>query len=60
MVRRDDDGSTRTAVGADLGVYGVLDVLGARPTLVGGVIAVPIDRPLPLEPQIYLSFDHTF
>ena len=60
VVRRDDDGSTRTAVGADLGVYGVLDVLGARPTLVGGVIAVPIDRPLPLEPQIYLSFDHTF
>lgn len=60
VVRRDDDRSFRSAVGADLGVYGVLDVFGARPTLVGGVIAFPIDRPPPFEPQVYLSFDHTF
>ncbi len=48
------------AVGANLGMYAVLDVFGARPTLVGAVTGFPVwPAPSPV-PQLYVSFDHTF
>ncbi len=49
-----------TAAGATLGVYGILDVFGARPTLLGVVTAFPM-WPVPSAvPQIYFSFDHAY
>ena len=59
-VLRDGEAAPETALGADLGVYAVLDVFGARPTLFGTVFAFPIDSPTPLVPQVYFSFDHAF
>ncbi len=50
------------AAGATLGVYTVLDVFGARPTLVGAVAAFPVAvAPVASpEPQVYFSFDQSF
>jgi hypothetical protein len=49
-----------TAAGATIGGYGVFDVVGARPTLVGLVLAFPIYPTVSSVPQAYFSFDHAF
>ncbi len=54
--------SHAAAAGTTLGLYAVVDALGARPTLVGAVGAIPFwVLNVPDEgPQVYLSFDHAF
>jgi hypothetical protein len=47
------------AYGADLGLYGIVDIFGARPTLAGAVVALPLGVANP-TPQLYFSFDHAF
>ena len=56
------DGSDAPSVasGATVGLYSVLDVFGARPTLVGAVMAFPISPVVSSVPQVYFSFDHAF
>jgi hypothetical protein len=62
---RDGESAPVLAVGATVGVYTVIDVLGARPTLFGLSVAEPVFVfGLPdgagEAPQVYLSFDHAF
>lgn len=55
-----DADSLHTAGGATLGVYGILDVFGARPTLLGVVAAFPVWPEPSAVPQVYFSFDHAY
>ena len=48
------------ATGATIGLYAVVDVFGARPTLMGAVCAFPISPRASPVPQVYFSFDHSF
>jgi hypothetical protein len=53
-------GEAMTALGARFGVYGIGDLLGARPTLVGLDAAWLLAGPRPPTLQVYLDFDHGF
>ncbi len=59
VVYRHGDADPVAAYGADLGLYTVVDVFGARPTLFGVVGALPLGVADPV-PQLYFSFDHAF
>jgi len=59
VVYRHGDAAPVAAYGADLGLYTVVDVFGARPTLFGVVGALPLGVADPV-PQLYFSFDHAF
>lgn len=58
------DGAARAAaaLGANLGVYGVIDVLGARPTLAGVSLAYPLvaEQVSQAGLEVYFEFDHAF
>lgn len=60
--RTSDGVTTAAAAGATLGLYVVVDALGARPTLLGVSGAIPLWlRDVPdAGPQVYLSFDHAY
>ncbi|MSQ04044.1 MAG: hypothetical protein EXR71_19515 [Myxococcales bacterium] len=49
-----------TGGGATLGLYCILDIFGARPTLLGVVTAFPVWPDPGLVPQVYFSFDHAY
>jgi hypothetical protein len=62
LAARDGIAGASAAVGANLGIYGVVDVLGARPTLLGVSLAYPLvaEQVAPAGLQVYFEFDHAF
>ena len=56
----DGEALPTTATGATIGLYWIVDIFGARPTLVGTSAAFPISPTSSPVPQVYFSFDHAF